>query len=81
MIGYCSCRMENAATERAQGVLNRPVGGGELAQNTKKILNRRNEPKIMLKIQDLAFSGPQNELFLEFNKCRSKPKTWPKTDA
>ena len=73
--------MENVATERAQGVLNRPVEGGELAQNTKKILNRRNEPKNILKIQDLAFSAPQNELFLEFKKCRSKPKIWPKTDA
>jgi hypothetical protein len=73
--------MGNAATERAQGVLNRPVEGGELAQNTKKILNRRNEPKIMWKINDLAFSGLQNELFLEFKKCRSKPKIWAKTDA
>jgi hypothetical protein len=73
--------MTNVRTERWQGVLNRPVEGEELAQNTKKILNRRNEPKIMLKIQDLAFSGPQNELFLEFKKSRSKPKIWPKTDA
>jgi hypothetical protein len=72
--------MGNAATGRAKGVLNRPVEGGELAQNTKKILNRRDEPKIMLKMQDLAFSGPQNELFLEFKKCQSKPKTWPKSD-
>ena len=61
--------MENAATERAQGVLNRPVEGGKLAQNTKKILNRRNEPKLLLKMQDLAFSEPQNELFFEFKKC------------
>jgi hypothetical protein len=73
--------MTNATTERWQGVLNRSVEGGELAQNTKKILNRRNESKSMLQIQDLAFSEPQNELFLEFKKCQSKPKIWPKTDA
>jgi hypothetical protein len=73
--------MENVATERAQGVLNRPLEGGELPQNAIKILNRRNEPKLLLKIQDLAVSGLQNELFLEFKKCRSKPKIWPKTDA
>jgi hypothetical protein len=73
--------MGNAATERVKGVLNQPVEGEELGQNTKKILNRRNEPKIVLKIQDLAFSEPQNELSFEFKKCQSKPKIWPKTDA
>jgi len=72
--------MGNAATERSQGVLNRPVEAGKLARNTKKILNRRNEPKIMLTLQDLAFSEPQNELSFEFKKCQSKPKIWPKTD-
>jgi len=66
--------MTNVTTERSQGVLNRPVEGGELAQNTEKILNRRNELKVLLQIQDLAFPGTQNELSFELKKCQSKPK-------
>jgi len=35
---------------------------GECAVNIKKILNRGNEPKRLLRINDLAFQGCQNEL-------------------
>ena len=72
--------MKNAATGRAKRVLKWPAEPGELAQNTKKILIRRNEPKVLVKIKDLAFSDPQNELSFEFKKCQSKPKIWPKID-
>ena len=57
-----------------QGILNRPPGWGRLAQNPKKILNRRNEVKDLLKTRDLAFSGPENELLFECQKRQSKRK-------
>jgi hypothetical protein len=49
--------MKNAATSPAKAVRNQPCGGGKPAENAKKMLFRRNEPKIMLKIKELAFSG------------------------
>jgi hypothetical protein len=51
--------MLNAPPDYFRGILNRPPGGGRLAQNAKKILNRRNEPKILLQIKGLTFSGAQ----------------------
>jgi hypothetical protein len=66
--------MENAGTKRAKGTRNRLGGGAKRSANTKKILNRGNEPKDLLKTKDLAFSGAQNELFLECKKPRSKRK-------
>jgi hypothetical protein len=66
--------MENAGTERAKGTRNRLGGGAKRPANAKKILNRGNEPKDLLKTKDLAFSGAQNELFFECKKARSKRK-------
>jgi hypothetical protein len=66
--------MENAGTERAKGTRNRLGGGSKQPENAKKILNRGNEPKDLLKSKDLAFSGAQNELFLECKKTDQSEK-------
>jgi hypothetical protein len=60
--------MRKLASGRGKEVRNRPGGVGKWGENTKKILNRRNEPKNMLKAQELAFSGAQNELVFERKK-------------
>jgi hypothetical protein len=60
--------MKNAATSPAKAVRNRPWGGGETGGKGKKMLFRRNEPKIILKIKELAFYGAQNELPFECKK-------------
>jgi|SRR5271157_2843387 len=70
--------MGNAATECAQGVRNRPLEGGELARNTKKILNSGNEPKNVLTTKGLSFSGPKNELVFEGKRTEIKPKNMAK---
>jgi hypothetical protein len=54
--------MRKLARERGKEVGNRPGGGGNWGENTKKILNRRNEAKDLLKAKELAFPGAQNEL-------------------
>jgi hypothetical protein len=66
--------MENAGTERAKGTRNRAGGGAKRSGHAKKILNRGNKAKDLLKRQDLAFSGAKNELFFECRKPRSKRK-------
>jgi hypothetical protein len=53
--------MIKAPADRSQRVLNRPAAGGKSSTNAKKILNRGNEPKNLLKAKELAFSGAQNE--------------------
>jgi hypothetical protein len=73
--------MVNDSTGRFQGVLSRPAGCGRSAQNAIKILFRRNEPKILLKLKELAVLGPKNELVLESQKPRSNPRIWPKIHA
>jgi hypothetical protein len=70
--------VEHGATARPQGVPNRPAGGGRWAEIGKKMLFRGNELKILLKIKNLAFSGPQNELLFECRKPQSKQRIWPK---
>ena len=45
------------------------------------MLFRRNEPKNLLKIKELAFSGAQNELPFECKKRPSRKELWPKTHA
>ena len=67
--------MENAATERVRELRNRPGGGGKWAPNAKKILTRWNEPKTLLKIKQLAFSGAQNEPPSQGKNPPSKPIT------
>jgi hypothetical protein len=70
--------MVHGATARAQGVPNRPAGGGRCGEIAKKMLFRGNEPKTLLKIKNLAFSGPQNELLFVCKKPQSKQRIWPK---
>jgi hypothetical protein len=70
--------MANDSTDRVQGVLSRPTGRGDWAQNTKKILFRRNEPKILLTIKELEVLGPKNELVLERHKPLIEPKNMAK---
>jgi hypothetical protein len=54
--------MENAGTEGAKGIQNRHGGDGKRFGNAKKILNRGNELKDLLKTQHLAVFGAKNEL-------------------
>jgi hypothetical protein len=54
--------MEIAGRERGKGIRKRPAASGRRHENSKKILNRGNEPKDVLKIKHLAFLGAKNEL-------------------
>jgi hypothetical protein len=46
--------------------------GPPVAEKAEKILNRRNEPKDLLKRKGLSFSGAQNELVFDCQKRQSK---------
>ena len=46
--------------------------GPPVAEKAEKILNSGNEPKDLLKRKELSFSGAQNELVFECQKCPSK---------
>ena len=78
MIAYRGCPMEHGATARAQGVPNRRGGRGKCVENRKKILNSGNEPKNMLKTQELSFSGAKNELVFEGKRTQIKAKNMAK---
>jgi len=78
MIAYLGYPMVDGATARAQGVPNRPAGGKRLGENAKKMLFRGNEPKTLLKIKNLAFSRPQNELYFVCKKPQTKQRIWPR---
>jgi hypothetical protein len=54
--------MENAGTEGAKGIQDRHGGGAKRFGNAKKILNRGNELKDLLKTQHLAVFWSENEL-------------------
>ena len=69
--------MGKLASMPGKEVRNRPGGGRESAKNAKKILNRGNELKDLLKAKELAFSGAKNELFFECYKGQSKPRIGP----
>jgi hypothetical protein len=69
--------MIKAPADRSQGVPNRAAGGWKSAQNAKKILNRGNEPKNILKTMELAFFGAQNEPNFQCQKPQSKLRRWP----
>ena len=70
--------MESAGKERGKGTRKRPAGGAKRLENVKKILNRGNEPKDLLKTQHLAIFGAKNELktnpILSAKMSRSKQK-------
>ena len=53
--------MESAGRERGKGIRKRPAEGGKRSENAKKILNRGNEPKDLLKSRHLALFGAKNE--------------------
>jgi hypothetical protein len=46
--------MEGAGRERGKEIRKRSAGGAKRQENAKKILNRGNEPKDLLKTQHLA---------------------------
>jgi hypothetical protein len=54
--------MEGAGPKRGKEMRNSPAEGGKEQENAKKILNRGNEPKDVLKTQHLASYGAKNEL-------------------
>jgi hypothetical protein len=65
--------MINTPADRSQGVLNRAAGGRKSAQNAKKILNRGNEPKNLLKVKGLAFQELKtNPVFTATNPDQSQ---------
>jgi hypothetical protein len=72
--------MRKLGNKRGKQVANRRGGGGKCLENRKKILNRGNELKNLLKSKELTFSGAQNELVFERNKAQSKRKMEPKID-
>ena len=53
--------MDCAGGERGKEIRKRPAGGGKRQENAKKILNRGNEPKDLLKTQHLEFFGAKNK--------------------
>jgi hypothetical protein len=54
--------MKSTGAECGKKVGRRPAEGGEWQENAKKILNRGNELKDLLKTKDLALFGAKNEL-------------------
>jgi hypothetical protein len=46
--------MKSAGRERGKEIRRRPAEGAKRQENAKKILNRGNEPKDLLKTQHLA---------------------------
>jgi hypothetical protein len=66
------------AQQRAKGVADRRGGRGKCVENRKKILNSGNEPKNMLKTQELSFSGAKNELVFEGKRTQIKAKNMAK---
>jgi hypothetical protein len=81
MIAYVSGRMRRLASERAKGVADRRGGRAKCAENRKKILNSGNEPKNVLKTQDLASSEAKNELAFECKRTQIKDKKVAKNHA
>jgi hypothetical protein len=71
--------MRKIGSERGKQVANRRGGGGKWVKNREKILNRGNEPKNVLKTQELACSGAENELAFERKKAQTKRKMWRKS--
>ena len=71
--------MGSAAGEFAKGVGDRTEEGRNWTGNAKKMLFRRNEPKVILKPKELAFSGAKNELLFECRKPQSKPRNGHKS--
>jgi hypothetical protein len=53
--------MDSAGRERGKEIRKQPAGDGKRRGNAKKILNRGNEPKDLLKTQDLTFFEAKNE--------------------
>jgi hypothetical protein len=67
--------MESAGRERGKEIRKWPAEGGKWQENARKILNRGNEPKDLLKTQHLAFLGAENEPNFECRRSRSKRKS------
>ena len=61
MVGYGYWLMESVGRDGGKGVRKRPAGSGKRHENAKKMLNRGNEAKDLLKTQDLAFLRAKNE--------------------
>jgi hypothetical protein len=55
--------MDNMATERPKEVP-KPTTDCEKSENASEDTVMRNEPEFLLKIQELEFSGPQADCFL-----------------
>jgi hypothetical protein len=79
MVAYIGGRMRRGASEHAKGVADRRGGRGKCVENRKKILNSGNEPKKLLKTQELTFSGSKNELVFEGKRTQNRAKKWPRT--
>jgi hypothetical protein len=71
--------MRGLASERGKQAANRRGGGGKCVEKRKKILNRGNEPKNLLKGKELAFLGAKNELVFERKNAQTKRKMGQKS--
>ena len=65
--------MESAGRERGKETRKQPAEDGKWHENAKKILNRGNEPKDLLKTQDLAFFWSEKRTQNEPNfECKNE---------
>jgi hypothetical protein len=66
--------MESAGRERGKEIGKQHTGGPKRQDNAKKMLNRGNELKDLLKTQHLASSEAKNELKTNWIFARKKRK-------
>jgi hypothetical protein len=64
--------MESGGRECGKETGKQPAGGAKRQENAKKMLNRGNELKDLLKTQHLAFFGAKNELKTNWIFARKK---------
>jgi hypothetical protein len=74
MVAYCSCRKKARASGRGKEIPERLAVSEKQQENAKKILNRGNKLKDLLKTQDLAFFGAKNKLVFECKKGQSNSR-------
>jgi hypothetical protein len=78
MVAYSGCRKKAPARGRGKEIRERVAENEKRQENAKKILNRGNKLKDLLKTQDLAFFGAKNKLVFECKKGQSNSRNWLK---
>jgi hypothetical protein len=80
MVADVSGHVRTLANAHGWQDANRRGGGVKCVERQKKILNRGNELKDLLKIKELASSGEKNELVFERKTGPSRRKMGAKID-